>query len=169
MDMDAVVKFFSGVVLFVLISLLGCANFLVPEAGTLAREEARIALEDSSLENAVWQTKDLALTYSISGTGGDLHFVGKLNFDRSLSDSYNVIKSFYLKMSFLDERGQVLNTVDITPLFSLYSLIPDNMTVDKTFAKPPGSSFIVFNYYGVFRGNQPVSGEVQTIFYFPFE
>lgn len=169
MHSNAAVKFLSVGVCFVLASLLGCANFLVPEPGALAREEARIALGDSSLEKDVWQTKDLTLTYSLSGTGEDLHLVAKLNFERSLSDSYNVIKSFYLKMSFLDDHGQVLKTVDITPLFSLYSIIPDNMKVDKALTMPPGSSSIVFNYYGVFRGNQPVSGEDQTIFYFPFE
>ena len=169
MYIDAVVKYLSVVACFVLASLLGCANFLVPEPGTLAREGDRIALNDSSLENGVWQTKDLALTYTISGAGDDLHFAAKLNFDRSLSDSYNVMKNFYLKMSFLDDYGQVLKTVDVTPLFSMYSQISDNMTVDKTLAMPPGSNSIAFNYYGVFRGNQPVSGEERTIFYFPYE
>ena len=107
MYIDAVVKYLSVVACFVLASLLGCANFLVPEPGTLAREGDRIALNDSSLENGVWQTKDLALTYTISGAGDDLHFVAKLNFDRSLSDSYNVMKNFYLKMSFLDEERTI--------------------------------------------------------------
>lgn len=169
MQIDAIVKIFTVVACFTLVSLSGCANFLVPEVGTLALEEARIILDDSRPENAVWQTKDLTLTYSIRAAGDELNFVGRLDFNRSLSDSYNVIKSFYLKMSFIDDHGQVLETVDITPFFSLYGKIPKNMTVNKKIIMPPDSSSIAFNYYGVFRGDQPLSGEDKTIFYFPFE
>ena len=169
MQIHLVQKLFSAAVCLTLLFLSGCASFLVPEVGTLAREDARIALDDSGVQNAVWQAKDLKLDYSIDIVGNELVISGRLRFDRSLTDSYNVTKSFFLKMSFIDDRGQVLETVDITPLVKQYGSNTGTFDVKRKFEMSPGTSGIVFNNYGVFRGEPPEAGDDISILYFPYE
>lgn len=169
MQIHLMQKFFAVTCLVVPLFLSGCANFLVPEEGALVWEDARIPMDDSGVQNAEWKTKDLRLQYSIDISNDTFVISGRLDFDRSLTDSYNVKKSFFLKMSFIDDQGQVLETADITPLLSQYG--PNTQTVDvkKSLAVPSGYSGIVFNYYGVFRGDPPEAGDDITIYYFPYE
>lgn len=157
--------------LFVVLCLSGCANFLKPEIGAIARPEARIDLVDGGVQDVVWGTRDLDLTYSYSETGDAFNFHGKLVFDRSLTDSFRVNRRFTLKMSFLDGAGRVLETVDISPLISFYNeLSNQDLKIKKSLARPVGASSIAFNYYGDFRGNdRETFGDGWNIFYFPFE
>ena len=93
---------------------------------------------------------------------------GELVFDRSLTDSFPVVKTFFLKMSWLDTDGSVLKTVDVTPHYGYLISDPGTLKVNKMIDTVPGSAFISFNYFGVFRGEKPdVSGE-WDIFLFPF-
>jgi uncharacterized protein YceK len=150
--------------------LSGCANFLKPEIGAIARQEARISLAEDGVQDAAWTTNDLALTYSFSESGNTFNLSGKLVFDRSLTDSFRVVKRFILKMSFLDDEGRVLETVDITPLFSAFGNVPDQMAIKVSCARPAGSVSIAFNYFGVFKSDaEEMGGDEWDIFYFPFD
>ena len=125
MNTQRLVKFFSVVLGLAILVLSGCANFLKPEMGAIARPEARITLPEDGLQDAFWQTKDVVLSYSIATSDTLLNLSGELVFDRSLTDSFPVIKRFTLKMSFLDGEGKVIETRDITPLFSSFGQAPD--------------------------------------------
>lgn len=151
--------------------LSGCANFLKPELGAIARQEARVDLVEGGVEDAIWETKDLQLTYSYSEVENTFSLFGKLVFDRSLTDSFRVTKRFVLKMSFLDGEGRVLETVDISPLISTFAFEPaPEFAVKRSSLKPMASRSIAFNYYGEFMGNDPDSrGDSWDIFYFPFD
>ena len=151
--------------------LSGCANFLTPEIGAIARQEARIDLVEGGVQDAVWDTRDLELTYSYSESGNAFNLFGKLVFDRSLTDSFRVNGRFSLKMSFLDDEGRVLETVDISPLISSFNeLSNQDIKIRKSLVRPVGANSIAFNYYGDFRGNdRETRGDGWSIFYFPFD
>ncbi len=148
----------------------GCANFIVPEIGAVAREDARIPLPSDGFEETLWEAKDLHLVYSITAAGDALLLAGHLIFDPSLANSYGVLKTFFLKLSFLNSAGQVLETADISPFTSAFGTVPEKMSIRASLVRPPGTIAIVFNYYGVFKGNFPDGpGEEWTIHSFPFD
>ncbi len=150
--------------------LSGCAKFIRPDIGAIARPDARINLVDSGVKDAAWDNNELELTYSYSESGDVFNFSGTLVFDRSLTDSFPVAKRFFLKMSFLDDKGSVLKTIDITPLISSFSQVPDQVTIKSSTVKPAGTRSIAFNYFGVFRGDSDtMGGDEWEIFYFPFD
>lgn len=159
---------------FILISLFlsGCANFIKPEIGAVTRQDARIDLTAEDVQNGVFSTSDLVLAYSISESADMFNISGELSFAQSITYSFGIIERFILKMNFLDEEGRVIKTVDITPLIQSFSSVPDKIRIGHSSVKPEGTSFIAFNYYGVFKG---ISSEVGgggaawEVFYFPFE
>lgn len=154
---------------FVIVIASGCAKFITPEVGSTARPEARITLGESDIKEAMWQTDYATLIYSISGSDDEGKFSGHLEFHRRLTDTYNVIQNFYLNMSFIGSQGNVLSTVDISPMFSFANTIPSNMEIERDFTKPQGTSGIVFSYFGVFMGASLEPGQEWEIFHFPFE
>jgi hypothetical protein len=149
--------------------LVGCARFIVPEAGTISQVDSRIVYSDKDKQDGLFATKDMILEYSLSQEEGEARFIGELVFDRSLTDSFPVVKTFFLKMSWLDDNGAVLMTSDVTPFFSHLGGVPDKLKIDKKIETIPGSKYIIFNYYGVFRGQKPDVSDEWNIICFPFE
>lgn len=170
MTIHLMMKYLLLVISSGVLFLAGCANYLEPEIGAIAKPEARIVLEPEGVQRAAWQGKDLTLAYSYSGSGPVFNFSGSLTFDSSLTNTFPSIKTFELKMSFLDKDGRVLQTTDITPLYSYLGRIPDELRVQASTVKPAEAVGIAFNYFGVFRaGNHDdMGGDGWEIFYFPF-
>jgi hypothetical protein len=166
-----VAKFLVVLVCCSVVFLAGCANFLNPELGAIARQEARIVLVEGGVQDAAWGTKDLELTYSYSESTNSFSLSGKLVFDRSLTNSFSATQRFNFKMNFLDGEGRVLETVDITPLIgSSYNMSDEKFSIRKKLVRPVGASSIAFNYYGEFIGNAPdMRGDGWYISYFPFD
>ena len=55
-------------------------------------------------------------------------------------------------MSFLDGKGRVLETINITPpMINTYTGVEEQIPVKASCPKPAGASAIAFNYFGVFR------------------
>ncbi len=166
-------KFLSVCMLFGVLFLSGCANYLKPEIGAIARKDARIELDKKGVQDGLWTTNDLSLTYSYSQSGNTFDFSGVLSLDRSLTDSFPVVKRFSLKMNFLDGEGRVLDTVDITPMFSYSGVVSDHLKIQSISSFPAGTSFLAFNYFGIFKGGggggDERGGGDWDIFYFPFE
>ncbi|MFT5700312.1 MAG: hypothetical protein ACI8ZB_003186 [Desulforhopalus sp.] len=148
--------------------LAGCARFIVPEIGSVAEEKSRIVYDVDEKQEGVLSTKDLHLEYSLVENDNGVRFTGELAFDRSLTNSFPGMKTFFLKLNWLDASGNVLKTVDISPQFSYLSYAPDKLKINKTIESAPGSSFICFNYYGVFQGEKPDVSEEWDILLFPF-
>ena len=146
----------------------GCTRFIVPEIGAVALEESRIPYKAGEKQDGILETKDLTFEYTLSGSGNGTRLTGELVFDRSLTDSFPMIKTFFLKMNWLDVDGLVLQTRDITPLYSYLSNVPNKLKINTQIENVPGSRVINFNYYGVFRGEKPDVSEEWDIFLFPF-
>lgn len=170
MTTNRIIRFLLIVVSLGALLLAGCASYIRPELGAVAQPEARIDLVGDGVENAAWQSKDLTLTYSYAQSADIFTFSGSLSFHRSLTDSFGVAKTFSLKMSFLDKDGRVLETADITPLFSSFGTVPDRLPVQLSLPRPAAASALAFNYFGVFRsGHQAdMGGDEWEIFYFPY-
>jgi hypothetical protein len=146
----------------------GCTRFIVPEIGAIAQEESRIPYKAGEKLDGILDTKDITFEYTLSESDNGVRLTGELVFDRSLTDSFPMVKTFFLKMNWLDVDGLVLQTIDITPLYSYLSVVPNKMGMSKQIETVPGSRFINFNYYGVFRGEKPDVSEEWDIFLFPF-
>jgi hypothetical protein len=149
----------------------GCANFLKPDTGAVARQEARIALvDDRGVQEGAWETHELFLVYSISGAGDTFNLSGKLTINRSITDSFPTIARFFFYLSFLDDDGRVIEAVDITPLFTHFGTIPEKLDIRLTHPRPAGSKAIAFSYYGEMRGSSSRDSTGDwAISYFPFD
>lgn len=147
--------------------LSGCANYLKPEVGAVARKEARIALVDA-IPAGIFETGDVRVTYSFEQKGEFCTFAGKLVFDRSLSDAFSIITRFRFYLSYLDDAGKVIETVDISPVIHTFGAVPDSLPLKLSGVRPVGSKAFVFHYYGEFRGNPLREGGQWEINHFPF-
>jgi len=146
----------------------GCTRFIVPEIGAIAQEESRVPYKADEKQDGILATKDIQFEYTLSESDNGARLTGELVFDRSLTDSFPMIKTFFFKMNWLDVDGHVLQTIDITPLYSYLSIVPNKLKINKQIETVPGSRFINFNYYGVFQGEKPDVSEEWDIFLFPF-
>ncbi len=146
----------------------GCANFLKPEVGAVARNEARIALV-GDIPGGIFQAGDVSFSYSLVQKGETCTLTGKLIFDRSLGNAFPTITNFFFYLTFLDDAGKVIETVDITPVIHTYGAIPDSLSVKMTHTRPPGSKAFAFHYYGNFRAATARDGSSWNIYHFPFE
>jgi hypothetical protein len=155
--------------LFNLLLLSGCANYLQPELGAIAKQGARVELVKNGVQDTSWITKDLDLTYSYSESGNTFNLFGRLTFDRSLTDSFPLIRRFIIKMSFLDGEGRVLETINITPLFGHMFVAPNYLTIKSSSIRPMGARSIAFSYFGVFVMNDNEMPDERVIFCFPFD
>lgn len=170
MTTHRVVKVLLVLMWLCVLCLSGCANFIKPEIGAIARQEARIDLAEGGVQDAAWTTRDLELTYSYVESGNIFNLSGILVFDRSLTDTFRVVKRFSLKMNFLDGEGRVLETVDVTPMFSSFGNVPDEMKIKGAYARPLAATSIAFNYFGVFKSDAlEAGGSEWNISYFPFD
>lgn len=147
----------------------GCANFLKPEIGAVARPEARIALPENGTQKKIFAAGDVKIIYSLSAANEPFHLQGTLVFDQSLTYAFPIIVRFTLKMSFLDDGGRVIETIDITPVLGAFGQVPEKTDFRVSRPAPPGSKAIAFNYFGEFRSDFDDSTSTWEIFYFPYD
>lgn len=165
---------YKKISLFILVVLTcmgvtGCASFVVPEMGSLAKKSARVALDSLDGKQLVLQTDALKLEYSLQISGASYRYDSRITVDRSISDSFGTIVRLFIKMNFLDSSGRVIESIDVTPLYGINTDIPPYMSVKKDGTLPAGATHIAFNYYGTFRGSALESNDDWDISYWPFD
>ncbi len=154
---------------FALLLLSGCANDMTPKTGATARPEDRFELVKGGVYNGDLNTNNLQMSYSITESGKTYSLTGSLSFSQSLLESFPLVQEFILKMSFLDDGGRVLKTVDISPPID-FAVMPAHTPVSASGSTPAGASSIAFNYFGQFRGRDvALGGDTWDISYFPYE
>lgn len=152
--------------LLVLLFLPGCVSFLRPDLGAIARPEARI----DPVRNGVLQTRDLQLDYSFTKSGNTLNLAGNIAINRSVTDSFDTLIRLSVEMNFLDDKGRVLGSVNITPLYGAYDMVPDRLPIKASAIEPPGTVAVAFNYFGELKSTgDERDGDRWEIFYYPFE
>ena len=147
--------------------LAGCAGYLRPQLGALAHKEARIALEPAQPQG-LWETGDLRVNYALTAKDGTCSLEGKVVINDSIGNSFPTIAKFFFYLSFLDEDGRVVETVDISPVIPTFGRIPASLPLRMTRARPPQATHLVFHYYGAFRANPLREGGTWDIYHFPF-
>lgn len=147
--------------------LVGCAGFLRPDPGMVARQEARIALGDT-LTQQTWESGDLRVNYSLTRKGDGCSLEGKVTINDSINNSFPIITKFFLYISFLDQDGRVLETVDISPVIPAFGNTPPSLPLRTSTTLPAQAKSFVFHYYGGFRANPLSEGGHWDINYFPF-
>lgn len=152
-----------------LMNIGGCRNYITPEQGAIAKEEARISIAESLAGENEFKQDDIKITYTLIEQEESVKFSARIDLKRSLTDSFPVVKTFHVKLSLLDNNGSVLETVDISPFYSVNDRIAQSLKVSRDFIRPSGATSFVFNYYGVFEGHKPDISEDWDLFYFPFE
>jgi hypothetical protein len=148
------------------LALVGCKNFIVPELGAVARPEARIAFTEGTSQ---YSTKDLTLAYALSFRENVVVYMGELRFDRSLTDSFPVMKTFRLRLSYLDADGRVLESFDVTPLIPMRGSILNSFRNTQELPVIPGTKSFAFNYFGVFQDSTYDTKVDWQVFEFPFD
>lgn len=166
-----VVQYITAVIcLLMLLSVGACKNFIKPELGAIAHEDARFLLDDGEISDGLLQTRQLQLEYRLTSSDDGFTISGTMTMDPSIYNSFPLAKRFFLKINFLDEEGRVLSTSDISPLFNTSSYISESLQVQRSGFRPPGSTAVAFNYFGSFSGEYThVKGDSWEVFYFPFD
>ncbi len=145
----------------------GCVSFITPHLGSVAEEDSILKIDSLGVEQKEWKTDDLQLNFSALKTGNNIELTGDLIFNAMVTNTYNKIRTFNVKMSFVDNQNKVLSAMDITPMLPAYGLAPDKVKFQVQTQVPQGAEAIVFNYYGVFFGDEGRLGETE-VFHFPF-
>jgi len=165
-------SFFKKCFLTIMVSLLlgvtGCALSLFPQPGAVAHKENRVGIVEGKTQNGTVGNDDLVLNYSLTAAQDTYSLSGTVEIQRSITMSFSSTKSLFIKMSFLDASGTVLQTVDVTPLVPRYNSIPEKMEMKRSGQLPAGAQAVAFSWYGSFySGRADVSGS-WDIHYFPF-
>lgn len=157
-----VVAIFASVLL-----ISGCVSYLTPKLGSLAQEDSILKLDTLGDKPQEWETDEVQLKFSTLITGDEIELSGDLIFTPMLTNTYNKIKRFNVKMSFVDTQRQVLSTIDITPMISKFNTAPEKSKLHVRTQIPQGAEAIAFNYYGIFAGDERNMGTTE-VFYSPF-
>jgi hypothetical protein len=153
----------------VLCLLVSCGSgYLKPDAGAVARKEAQIAIKES-IPDGLLQNEDISIRYKVEQKGAEFTLVGKLMVGRSLTDSFPIVSNLFLYISFLDATGKVLETSDITPLYSALNPVPDVIDIKATLPLPAGCKAFVFHYDGKFQTTTMKDGGYWNIRLYPFK
>lgn len=163
----------SKIKIFVSLSLLllllgGCKRYISPLPGYLASEESRIALADEEISSGIFKTGEMQFDYQINRRDDGVGISGDISFYSSLTYSYPNIRTFIMKLSWLDANGQVIGVSDISPFYKYLGMVPEKLKINKKLEAAEGSSAMAFSYYGVFQGQKPDISDEWTISHFPF-
>ncbi|MGW8192651.1 MAG: hypothetical protein ACWGOX_00160 [Desulforhopalus sp.] len=162
--------FLTVFALILVVQLLdGCAMNMIPQPGNVAEPDARMAVVAGEVTRDSLQTKDLVMGYTLALSGGQFTLDGDLYLNGSILNSFPLVSNFFLKMSFLDHRGNVLATTDISPLLKRAYPVPDTVKLAATGNFPPGTKAVAFSYFGEFFDNVDREDHASwPISYFPF-
>ena len=160
--------------LFILVILLmlpssGCVHFITPKLGSIAQKEARIPLPETGQTQGTLERQNLRIDYTLSTQEDELELRGTITFNRSLTDSFRVIKRFFLKLNFVDSEGRLLEVKNITPNFSYESNAQEKMALKYKGPISAVAKDIVFSYFGEFRGDMPDLSGTWEVSYNPFQ
>ena len=168
MATQTAVRVYTIIMCLGLVLSSGCVNFLKPEIGAVARKNAAISLAHD-IPDGKFATGDLRLTYTLALKDDACTLAGKIVFDRSVTDSFQVITRFFLYVSYLDDAGKVIETVEISPVIPTFGTVPDSLSVKIACLPPPGSKAFAFHYFGGFRSSNQRDGSGEwDIYHFPF-
>ena len=143
-------------VLVAVTGVTACVQLLgLPRVGATYTGESTSPLAVSVADQQeLWETEDLKLLYSLSTDAESSSISGELSFDRSLTGTFDRIRSFNLQISFVNDQRQVVAAFDVTPFYRVRSVVPTMLPVKGRFEVPAEATGVVFSYYGTFHADE---------------
>jgi len=146
--------FNAGLCIFLLAGLAACQGSLTSYRGKPVEAKNRFDLLEGGPHKGARQTRDIRIEFQYLQDQQDLQISGLVKPQDYLLH-YNIMKSFFLGLHFVDAGGKVL--VDETIMSAGYRVeMPEQMAFKANLKIPPDSTAIAFSY----RGSAFMSGEV---------
>jgi hypothetical protein len=138
--------FKAGLCIFLLACLASCQGSLTSYRGKPVEAKNRIDLLEGGPHKEAWQTRDIRIEFQYLREQQDLQISGLVK-PRDYLLHYNIMKSFFLGLHFVDAGGKVL--VDETIMSGGYRAeMPEQMAFKANLNIPPESTAIAFSYSG---------------------
>jgi len=137
--------------------------------GRKALEPHQIALKTNQ-EPAVWETKDLVISYTMEDLGDSFILAGTVKIDDRVTYSYPFAVTFNVYVSQLNGEGIATSRRDVGANASAYKRVPDGIVFKRRMEKSEDTEAIAFSYWGTFReSGGGIEADELEIFYSPFE
>lgn len=138
--------FKTGLCVFLLIGLAACQGSLTSYRGKPVEAKNRFDLLEGGPREGDWQTRDIRIEFQYLREQQDLQISGLVKPQDYLLH-YNIMKSFFLGLHFVDAGGKVL--VDETIMSAGYRVeMPEQMAFKANLKIPPDSTAFAFSYSG---------------------
>jgi hypothetical protein len=138
--------FKAGLCLFLLMGIATCQGSLTSYRGKPVEAKNRFDLLEGEPQDGDWQTRDIRVEFQYLREQQDLRISGLVK-PRDYLLHYNIMKSFFLSLHFVDTGGKVL--VDETLMLAGYRVeMPEQMAFKANLKIPPDSTAIAFSYSG---------------------
>jgi hypothetical protein len=142
----------------------GCTGFIKPKAGSIAPDNAVLMLDTLDAAPQVWEAGDVKLDFSTVQAGNRFEISGDIIFSRRMKNNFSRPKSFSLILSFVDNQYRVIQASNIEPMIPRNYPVPEKVKFSKVLELPQGSVGIVFNYFGIFSGDDATMGDLDIYF-----
>lgn len=146
--------------------LLQCCSATMGLHNSPRKNIEAIPLPNGVAESA-WQSSDLSLGFTLQKDAGSLNLDGKLFFNDALLASYPIVRYFFLRLHFLDNRGTTLSIVPVVVNYSAYQLAKNTYPIRFNAKIPAGTTKITFGYQGEFSDYGERFPDTQLIDYLP--
>lgn len=103
-----------------------------------------------SAPNGLWQGDDISIAYTMEFSKPLFSLTGTLFLDSSVLMSFPVVRSFFLRIHFLDGDGNLLSTNSIPVNFSRGTFADDEYSISFSREIPPQVEAFSFSYSGTF-------------------
>jgi len=114
-----------------------------------------------------WQGDKISIAYSINSYKPLFSLSGTLHLDSSLLMSYPVIKSFFVRIHFLDGDGNLLNISPIRINYGYHTLAKEDYSFSFSKEIPVQVEAFTFSYRGTFSDYGERFPDTTTIVYSP--
>jgi len=157
-----------GIPLFLsLLIISGCSGYLT--TGHLRDNTIPPVAFSKTSKGGIWQSKDIVISYTIHSLQPVFSLSGTLSIDSAIVMSYPVVRSFFVRIHFLDADGNLVDS-SLLPLdFSLYNFADQQSTFRISREIPSRVTAFTFSYSGTFSDYGEKFPDTTSIGYSPFQ
>ncbi len=127
----------------------------------------QVLLSQSSPQG-IWQGKDVSLSYTINSYKPLFSLSGTLYLNSSILMSYPVIKSFFVRIHFLDADGKLISTSPIRVNLGYHTFADEESLFSLSREIPSQVEAFTFSYSGTFSDYGERRPDTTSIYYSPF-
>lgn len=149
-----------------LLSISGCSGYIAN--GHLRNNTIPPVLLSQTSPGGIWQSKDIVISYTIHSLKPVFSLSGTLSIDSAIVMSYPVVRSFFVRIHFLDADGNLVDS-SLLPLdYSLYNFADQQSSFSLSREIPSRVTAFTFSYSGTFSDYGEKFPDTTSIGYSPF-